>query len=130
MHRLDRIQMAGFKSIRDQTLDLRALNVLIGANGAGKSNFIEVFRLLVLAELLHAAAERTPIIVSTQSVTPVNQLSPEDIVVVNREARESVFRRPSSTDLESWLDGFSLGDLWGEERARRPANVMKMVVIR
>src|SRR4029077_21067832 len=46
MHRLDRIRVAGFKSIRDQTLDLRPLNVLIGANGAGKSNFIEVFRLL------------------------------------------------------------------------------------
>src|SRR4051794_11955650 len=46
MHRLDRIRVAGFKSIRDQTLDLRALNVLIGANGAGKSNFIQVFRLL------------------------------------------------------------------------------------
>src|SRR4051794_8757806 len=46
MHRLDRIQIAGFKSIRDQTLDLRPLNVLIGANGAGKSNFIQVFRML------------------------------------------------------------------------------------
>ena len=46
MHRLDRIRIAGFKSIRDQTLDLQPLNVLIGANGAGKSNFIEVFRLL------------------------------------------------------------------------------------
>ncbi|PYQ60806.1 MAG: hypothetical protein DMF53_16315, partial [Acidobacteria bacterium] len=46
MHRLDRIRVAGFKSIRDQTLKLHPLNVLIGANGAGKSNFIEVFRLL------------------------------------------------------------------------------------
>src|SRR5436305_4651706 len=46
MHLLDLIRVAGFKSIRDQTLELRPLNVLIGANGAGKSNFIEVFRLL------------------------------------------------------------------------------------
>src|SRR5690349_413008 len=46
MHRLDRIRVAGFKSIRDQSLELRPLNILIGANGAGKSNFIEVFRLL------------------------------------------------------------------------------------
>ena len=27
-------------------------------------------------------------------------------------ASESVFRRPSSADLESWLDGYSLGELW------------------
>lgn len=46
MSALDKIRIAGFKSIRDQTVELRALNVLIGANGAGKSNFIGVFRLL------------------------------------------------------------------------------------
>jgi len=42
----------GFKSIRAlEDFDLRALNVLIGANGAGKSNFIGVFRMLAeLAE--------------------------------------------------------------------------------
>lgn len=46
MSQLERIHVAGFKSIRDQTVELRPLNVLIGANGAGKSNFIGVFRLL------------------------------------------------------------------------------------
>ena len=43
---LNRIQIKGFKSIRELDLELRPLNVLIGANGSGKSNFIEVFRLL------------------------------------------------------------------------------------
>ncbi|HLA45742.1 MAG TPA: AAA family ATPase, partial [Aggregatilineales bacterium] len=46
MTTLNRIQVKGFKSIREMDLELRPLNVLIGANGAGKSNFIEVFRLL------------------------------------------------------------------------------------
>src|ERR1700730_8780544 len=37
----------GFKSIRKlEDFPLRALNVLIGANGAGKSNFVSFFRLL------------------------------------------------------------------------------------
>jgi predicted ATPase len=45
MH-LSRIEVTGFKSIRELKLDLRALNVLIGANGSGKSNFISLFRLL------------------------------------------------------------------------------------
>jgi predicted ATPase len=44
--RLDTIEVTGFKSIRGLKLKLRRLNVLIGANGAGKSNFIALFRLL------------------------------------------------------------------------------------
>lgn len=43
MSALDRITIRGFKSIREADLDLRPLNVLIGANGAGKSNFIQLF---------------------------------------------------------------------------------------
>ncbi len=44
---IDKITLKGFKSIH--TLDdfkLRKLNVLIGANGAGKSNFVDFFRML------------------------------------------------------------------------------------
>ena len=44
--KLDRIEVSGFKSIRELKLDLRPLNVLIGANGSGKSNFITVFEVL------------------------------------------------------------------------------------
>jgi predicted ATPase len=43
---LDQIEVHGFKSIESLSLELRPLNVLIGANGAGKSNFIALFRLL------------------------------------------------------------------------------------
>ncbi|MCU0499353.1 MAG: AAA family ATPase [Anaerolineae bacterium] len=43
---LDQVHIQGFKSIRDQTIQLEDLNVLIGANGAGKSNFISMFRFL------------------------------------------------------------------------------------
>lgn len=40
---LQRIKVSGFKSIKEMDLELRPLNVLIGANGAGKSNFLQVF---------------------------------------------------------------------------------------
>lgn len=46
MRPLDRIRIEGFKSIKQLDLKLGGLNVLIGANGAGKSNFISVFRLI------------------------------------------------------------------------------------
>lgn len=47
MTRLARMTVRGFKSIRElQDFKLERLNVLIGANGAGKSNFISFFRML------------------------------------------------------------------------------------
>ena len=46
MSSLKRIQIKGFRSIKGMTLELRPLNVLIGANGAGKSNLIAFFKLV------------------------------------------------------------------------------------
>jgi predicted ATPase len=46
MHLLKRIELKGYKSIKNMDLELRPLNVLIGANGAGKSNLISFFKLL------------------------------------------------------------------------------------
>ncbi len=40
---IDRITIRGFRSIRSCDLKLRDINILIGANGAGKSNFLAVF---------------------------------------------------------------------------------------
>jgi predicted ATPase len=46
MARLDRIEIAGYRSIRALELELNALNVMIGANGSGKSNLIGALGLL------------------------------------------------------------------------------------
>lgn len=43
---ISRIRIEGYKSIRQCDLKLGMINVLIGSNGAGKSNFISVFKLL------------------------------------------------------------------------------------
>lgn len=44
---IDRITLKGFKSIEVlESFELQKLNVLIGANGAGKSNFVDYFRML------------------------------------------------------------------------------------
>ena len=43
---MDAITIRGYKSIRDATVELRPINILIGANGAGKSNFLSFFDLL------------------------------------------------------------------------------------
>ena len=51
---LQRVVVKGFKSIKSMDLELRQLNVLIGANGSGKSNFVAFFRMLneMMAERL------------------------------------------------------------------------------
>lgn len=44
---LDKLTIRGFKSIRElEAFELHALNVFVGANGAGKSNLISFFRML------------------------------------------------------------------------------------
>ncbi|MCL1976375.1 MAG: AAA family ATPase [Firmicutes bacterium] len=44
--RLNRIAIKGFKSIKECELALKNINILVGANGAGKSNFISIFEML------------------------------------------------------------------------------------
>ena len=46
MEKLKSILIKGFRSIEKMELELQPLNVLIGANGAGKSNFIAFFKLV------------------------------------------------------------------------------------
>ena len=46
MRRLKSLSVAGYKSIKEDTIKLGALNVLIGGNGVGKSNWISVFKFL------------------------------------------------------------------------------------
>ncbi|MFK3688912.1 AAA family ATPase [Agrobacterium tumefaciens] len=43
---ISRLVLSGYKSIEHCDLEMGRLNVLIGANGAGKSNFIGFFRLI------------------------------------------------------------------------------------
>ncbi len=47
MSAINTLSIAGFRSIRKlENLHLTNLNILIGANGAGKSNFVAYFRML------------------------------------------------------------------------------------
>lgn len=43
---LKKIDVKGYRSIKGISLELRSLNILIGANGAGKSNFVSFFKML------------------------------------------------------------------------------------
>lgn len=66
----------------------------------------------VLGDLLKRAAEETQLIVSTQSVELLDCFEPEDVVVVDRVKDASTFRRLDTAQLASWLEDYTLGDLW------------------
>ena len=45
---IKKLDVSGFKSIRElKDFELRPLNIFIGANGAGKSNLVQLFRMLM-----------------------------------------------------------------------------------
>ncbi|WP_400257339.1 AAA family ATPase [Methanomethylophilus alvi] len=44
--KLKRVKICGFKSIKESTIDLHNINILIGPNGSGKSNFISALYFL------------------------------------------------------------------------------------
>ncbi len=70
------------------------------------------YALTVVASLLRKAAQHTQLLVSTQSSSFLDIFEPEEIVVVKRDQQESLFLRPSPSILESWLEEYSMGEVW------------------
>ncbi|HML76411.1 MAG TPA: AAA family ATPase [Anaerohalosphaeraceae bacterium] len=70
------------------------------------------YALGLLAGLIQKASARTQVIVSTQSAALIDHFQPDDIVIVERQNGESLFRRLNKPDLSVWLEDYSLGDLW------------------
>jgi len=66
----------------------------------------------ILAGLLESAATKTQVLISTQSVTLINQFSPENILVCEQQDAASTIRRLDAQQLEHWLEDYSIGELW------------------
>lgn len=70
------------------------------------------FAIHLLASLIQSASEKSQVIISTQSVTLINQFTPEDIIVVDRKDNQSVFRRLDQDELDLWQEEYALGEIW------------------
>ncbi len=70
------------------------------------------YAIKLLASLLHEAAARVQIIVSTQASLLLDELTPEQVVVVNQHNGESTLDRQDSDRLREWLKEYTLGQLW------------------
>ena len=66
----------------------------------------------LLGALVRSASDRMQIILSTQSVALLNEFKLEDIVIVEREAGASVFKRLDAHELAIWLEDYTIGELW------------------
>ncbi|MBX9913845.1 MAG: AAA family ATPase [Pseudomonadaceae bacterium] len=70
------------------------------------------YAIAVLADMFKQVAESRQLIVSTQSVELINELSPEDVVVVDQQDDASTFRRFTQDELGGWLEEYAMGELW------------------
>ena len=70
------------------------------------------YAITMLSSLMRQAAGETQVIVSTQSPFLLDHFQPEDVLVANRVGGGTQFTRLESATLESWLDRYSLGQLW------------------
>ena len=65
-----------------------------------------------IAEMLIEASKRTQIIVTTHSDALISSLPVESVLVCERDIAGTHLRRLDPNQLKTWLDNYSLGDLW------------------
>jgi predicted ATPase len=70
------------------------------------------YAITLLASLVKQASLKTQVILSTQSALLLDHFEPEDVFVAERAEGGTQFTRPDSSRLESWLEDYSLGQLW------------------
>ncbi|MBP0022064.1 MAG: AAA family ATPase [Cyanobacteria bacterium SBLK] len=65
-----------------------------------------------IAAIFGKVSYSTQVLISTQSSSFVDNFEPEDIIAVNRKEKVSTFERLDSLKLETWLEEYSLGEIW------------------
>lgn len=107
------------RHLSDGTLRFIALTTLFLQPNLPKTIIIDEpelglhpFAISKLAGMIKKASVNSQIIIATQSVNLVNEFSADDIIVANREDKQTVFKRQSEESLKSWLDVYSIGELW------------------
>ena len=66
----------------------------------------------MLASLVKQASVETQIILSTQSSLLIDHFQPEDVLVAERIDGQTQFTRFNTIPLKTWLEDYSLGQLW------------------
>lgn len=70
------------------------------------------YAITMLGSLIKSAAKETQVVVSTQSPLLLDEFEPEDVLVANLIDDSTHLSRLDSKELTSWLEDYSLGQLW------------------
>lgn len=70
------------------------------------------YAITLLAALIRQSATTAQVIVSTQSSLLLDHFEPEEVIVADRVDGATQLTRLESSKLESWLESYSLGQLW------------------
>lgn len=69
-----------------------------------------------LSSLIRKVSSKSQVIISTQSVNLIDNFDPNQIIVANRHNGETDFKRLKNEELQDWLEDYTLGDLWGQNK--------------
>ncbi len=70
------------------------------------------YAIAILGSLIHGAAQNCQVILATQSPTLLDEFDADEVVVVDREEKESTFQRLPPGRLDAWLEEYSLSEVW------------------
>lgn len=114
-------QYFGASGLSDGTLRFIALATLFLQPEAFRPSVILVdepelglhpHAITLLAALVKQASQTTQVILSTQSSLLLDHFQPEDVLVAERRKGQTVLRRLATDQLATWLEDYSLGQLW------------------
>ncbi len=68
----------------------------------------------LIADMIRAIAEGRQIILATQSLLLVDALELDEVVVLETWDGRTELTRPDSVRVQTWVEEFSVGELWQE----------------
>ena len=102
------LRFIGLATLFLQPLEYRPSVILVDEPELG----LHPYAITMLASLVNSVSQETQVILSTQSPLILDQFKPEDVLVAERLDGGTHFTRLDTDKLSSWLDEYSLGQLW------------------
>lgn len=91
-----------------QPVELRPSVVILDEPELG----LHPFAITTLASLIKQVSVETQVVLATQSPLLLDHFRPEDVLVAERVAGQTQFTRLDGATLKTWLEDYSLGQLW------------------
>jgi len=99
------IHIEGFRRLHDVRLNLNSLNVVIGANGSGKTSLLDVFSLLAASAAGKLNDTFSDIGGIDSNLNMITYLKPAEILTINIDEQGGAeFTRADELDLDRWLE--------------------------